>query len=88
MSSIQSEMLENIPKSLKKMLKSIQFLDPSRTFPIEMNPKIFGHDEDLYIALEDIIHLSTMDEIEAPCVVLYIRLAIFSLFTLHAQNNI
>ena len=70
------------------IVKSIQFLDPSRTFPIEMNPEIFGHDEDLYIALEDIIHLSSMVEIGAQCVALYIRLAIFSLFTLHAQNNI
>ena len=88
MFSIQFEMLEDVPKSLKMMLKSIQFSDSSCTFPIEMNLGIFGHDEDLYIALEDIIHLSTMVEIGAQCVALYIRLAIFSLFTLHTENNI
>ena len=81
-------MLENVLKSLKMIVKSIQFSDPSRTFPIEMNPEIFGHDEGLYTTLEDIIHLSITDEIGTPCVVLCIRLAIFSLFTLHAQNNI
>lgn len=66
-------MPNNIRTSLKMMLKRIQVSEPSITFPIEMNPSTFRHDQKLFIAPEDVIQFGTMVEIVAPCIVLYKR---------------
>ncbi|KAM6587737.1 hypothetical protein CsatA_010342 [Cannabis sativa] len=62
-----------IPRSVKAILLSVQYRKSREEYRIEMDPNIFGSDQDLYIEPKDIVHLGTNVEIGAECIAFYIR---------------
>ncbi|KAF4403339.1 hypothetical protein G4B88_007985 [Cannabis sativa] len=62
-----------IPRSVKAILLSVQYRESREEYRIEMDPNIFGSDQDLYIEPKDIVHLGTNVEIGAECIAFYIR---------------
>ncbi|KAF4350633.1 hypothetical protein G4B88_010151 [Cannabis sativa] len=63
-----------IPRSVKAILLSVQYRKSREEYRIEMDPNIFGSDQDLYIEPKDIVHLGTNVEIGAECIAFYIRI--------------
>ncbi|KAF4392720.1 hypothetical protein G4B88_029459 [Cannabis sativa] len=62
-----------IPRSVKAILLSVQYRKSREEYRFEMDPNIFGSDQDLYIEPKDIVHLGTNVEIGAECIAFYIR---------------
>ncbi|XP_062114944.1 uncharacterized protein LOC133828918 [Humulus lupulus] len=46
---------------------------------VPMDFEILGHENDLYISQEDIVHFGLIEEIGASCISLYIRILYFQL---------
>ncbi|XP_062107425.1 uncharacterized protein LOC133818526 isoform X2 [Humulus lupulus] len=68
-----------VPRFLKCLLTTVKYVEPSFMIKITMDFEIFGHENDLYISQEDIVHVGLMEEIGASCVSLYIRILYFQL---------
>ncbi|XP_062075175.1 uncharacterized protein LOC133779202 [Humulus lupulus] len=68
-----------VPHFLKCLLTTVKYVEPSFMIKILMDFEIFGHENDLYISQEDIVHVGLMEEIGASCVSLYIRILYFQL---------
>ncbi|KAF4359816.1 hypothetical protein G4B88_020337 [Cannabis sativa] len=64
-----------IPRNVKAILLSVQYRKSREEYRIEMDPNIFGSDQDLYIEPKDIVHLGTNVEIGAECIAFYISWA-------------
>ncbi|KAF4346117.1 hypothetical protein G4B88_030236 [Cannabis sativa] len=61
-----------IPRSVKAILLSVQYRKSRDEYRIEMDPNIFGSDQDLYIEPKDIVDFGTNVEIGAGCIAFYI----------------
>ncbi|XP_062110490.1 uncharacterized protein LOC133822239 [Humulus lupulus] len=77
--SILFKIPSGVPHSLKCLLTTVKYVEPSFMVKVPMDFEILGHENDLYISQEDIVHFGLMEEIGASCISLYIRILYFQL---------